>query len=43
MKDADLIKIEVQKEKPIVISDDILMNYLNPDQLRKLNNSGKGI
>jgi len=43
MKDAGLSKIEIQKEKSIIIADDILMNYLNPDQLADFNKSGKGI
>ena len=43
MKDAGLGNISIQKEKQIVISDDILLNYLNPDQLREFKKSGLGI
>jgi arsenite methyltransferase len=43
MKGAGLKHIEVQKEKSITIADDILMNYLNRDQLEDFKKSGKGI
>jgi arsenite methyltransferase len=43
MKGAGLKKIEVQKEKQIIIADDILMNYLTTEQLKDLKKSGTGI
>jgi arsenite methyltransferase len=43
MKEAGLGNIGIQKEKQIVITDDILMNYLNPDQLAEFKKSGNGI
>jgi SAM-dependent methyltransferase len=35
--------VTVQKEKPIVIPDDILMNYLNADQIQSFKNGNSGI
>jgi arsenite methyltransferase len=43
MKDAGLKNIEVQKEKQILIDDEILRNYLNPEQLQDFKKSGVGI
>lgn len=36
-------KISIQKEKPIIIPDDILSNYLTPSELAAYKNSGAGI
>jgi SAM-dependent methyltransferase len=36
-------KISVQKEKPIVIPDDILVNYLTPSEMESYKTSGSGI
>jgi arsenite methyltransferase len=33
----------VQKEKPIIIPDDILRNYLSDDEIKQFKNSGAGI
>jgi ubiquinone/menaquinone biosynthesis C-methylase UbiE len=33
----------VQKEKPIIIPDDILKNYLNPEQIQSFKNGNTGI
>jgi arsenite methyltransferase len=35
--------ITVQKEKPIIIPDDILRNYLSEDEVSLFKNSGTGI
>ncbi len=35
--------ISIQKEKPIIIPDDILGAYLSPDEIREFKNSGTGI
>jgi len=35
--------ITIQKEKPIIIPDDILSNYLSPDEINQFKNSGVGI
>lgn len=35
--------ITVQKEKPILLPDDILLNYLTPDELAQFRNSATGI
>jgi len=43
MRDAGLNKIEVQKEKTIKVPDEILLNYLQPDQLMDFKESGAGI
>ena len=43
MRDAGLHNVEVQKEKAILVPDDILLNYLKPDQLQDFKNSGVGI
>jgi len=36
-------KISVQKEKPIIIPDDILVNYLTPSEMESYKTSGSGI
>lgn len=36
-------KISIQKEKPIIIPDDILSNYLTPSEMAAYKNSGAGI
>jgi len=43
MKDAGLENIEVQKEKATPVPDDILLNYLSPEQLSEYRKSGAGI
>jgi arsenite methyltransferase len=43
MKDAGFVNIEVQKEKATPVPDDILLNYLNPEQLSEYRKSGAGI
>src|SRR5664279_1627090 len=35
--------VTIQKEKPIIIPDDILNNYLSDDEIRQFKNSGTGI
>ena len=35
--------ITIQKEKPIVIPDDILINYLSPEKIDLLKNGNTGI
>lgn len=37
------VNLQIQKEKPIVIPDDILVNYLNPEQLSAFRNGETGI
>lgn len=39
----DFTNIAVQKDKPIIIPDDILSQYLSPEQLVAFRNSGTGI
>jgi ubiquinone/menaquinone biosynthesis C-methylase UbiE len=43
MRDAGLNNIEVQKEKTIMVPDEILLNYLKPKQLTDFKKSGVGI
>jgi len=43
IEDAGFINISVQKEKPIVIPDDILSKYLTTDELAAFNVGGQGI
>ena len=43
IKDAGLVNIQVQKEKAIAIPDEILLQYLNPDQLSEFKRSGAGV
>ena len=43
MKDAGLKNIQVQKEKAVTIPDEILLNYLNADQLSDFKSSGSGV
>jgi ubiquinone/menaquinone biosynthesis C-methylase UbiE len=40
---AGFIKVVVQKDKPIVVPDDILSQYLDEEQLKVFKNSGTGI
>ena len=40
---AGFVNITIQKEKPILIPDDILQNYLNKEQLEKFKNGNTGI
>jgi Methylase involved in ubiquinone/menaquinone biosynthesis len=35
--------LSIQKDKPIIIPDDIMLQYLNKDQLNEFKNSGTGI
>lgn len=41
--DAGFKNISIQKEKPIVIPDDILLNYISREEIDKYKSSGKGI
>jgi ubiquinone/menaquinone biosynthesis C-methylase UbiE len=43
MQDAGLANIEIQKEKAIVVPDDILLTYLSPLQLSEFKKSGVGV
>jgi len=43
MRDAGLSNIKVQKEKATMVPDDILLNYLKPEQLIDFKKSGVGI
>lgn len=43
IKDAGFDTISVQKEKPIVIPDDILSTYLSVEEIEAFNNSDNGI
>ena len=43
IKDAGFQNIQIQKEKPIVIPDDILEKYLSSDEVKTFNNSDTGI
>jgi len=43
MRDSGLGSIQVQKEKAILIPDEVLLQYLNPDQLTEFKKSGTGI
>jgi arsenite methyltransferase len=43
IRDAGLNKIVVQKEKAILVPDEILLNYLQPEQLIDFKRSGVGI
>jgi SAM-dependent methyltransferase len=43
IKDAGFSNIQIQKEKPIVIPDDILEKYLSSEEVKTLNNAGTGI
>lgn len=35
--------VRIQKEKPIIVPDDILSNYLSPEEMQEFKNSGTGI
>lgn len=37
------VNVKVQKEKPIIIPDDILLNYLTQEEINEYRTSGKGI
>lgn len=37
------VNVKVQKEKPIIIPDDILLNYLSKEEINEYRTSGKGI
>jgi len=43
MEESGLTNIRVQKEKPITIPEEILLNYLSPAQISEFNKSGTGI
>lgn len=43
MRDKGFQNIKVQKEKPIVIPDDILSRYLSAEEVKAFNNGGTGI
>lgn len=43
MKDSGLINIKVQKEKPVVVSDSTLLEYLGNEELAAFKSSGAGI
>lgn len=43
MRDKGFQNIIVQKEKPIVIPEDILSRYLSPEEVKAFNNGGTGI
>lgn len=43
IEDKSFTNIKVQKEKPIVIPDDILGKYLSPEETKAFNNGGTGI
>ncbi|CAM3301580.1 arsenite methyltransferase [Aequorivita lipolytica] len=43
IKDAGFQNIQIQKEKPIVIPDDILEKYLSSEEVKTFNNSDTGI
>jgi arsenite methyltransferase len=43
MSDAGLLNIKIQKEKPITIPDETLLNYLDHKDLNEFRNSGSGI
>ncbi len=43
IQDTGFLNIRIQKEKAITIPDEILLQYLNPDQLSEFKKSGAGI
>jgi SAM-dependent methyltransferase len=43
IKDAGFQNIQIQKEKPIVIPNDILEKYLSSEEVKAFNNAGTGI
>jgi arsenite methyltransferase len=43
LSDAGFVNITVQKEKPILIPDEILLNYLSADELQEFKEKGKGV
>ena len=43
MKKSGLVNITIQKEKNINVPDELLLNYLNEQELDEYKNSGKGI
>ena len=43
IQDAGFVNVQIQKEKPIVIPDDILEKYLSTEEVNAFNNSDTGI
>ncbi|WP_313111593.1 arsenite methyltransferase [Aequorivita sediminis] len=43
IQDAGFVDVQIQKEKPIVIPDDILKKYLSTEEVNAFNNSDTGI
>ena len=43
INETGFINSKVQKEKPIILPEDILANYLSPQQIQEYKNSGVGI
>jgi arsenite methyltransferase len=43
MKDSGLKNIQIKKEKAITIPDEVLLGFLNPDQLKAFKEAGTGI
>jgi arsenite methyltransferase len=43
IKQTGFVNVKVQKEKPIIIPDDILLNYLSKEEVNEYRASGKGI
>lgn len=43
IKDAGFQNVQIQKEKPIVIPDDILEKYLSSEEVKNFNHAGTGI
>jgi arsenite methyltransferase len=43
IKKSGLVNIKVQKEKPIAVPDETLLNYIDLDELKKFKESGTGI
>jgi ubiquinone/menaquinone biosynthesis C-methylase UbiE len=43
LSDAGFVNITVQKEKQIIIPDEILSNYLSPEELKEFKEKGKGV
>jgi SAM-dependent methyltransferase len=43
LSDAGFVNITIQKEKQIIIPDEILLNYLSAEELNEFNKNGKGV
>ena len=43
IRDAGFVNVAIQKEKPIIIPDDILLRFINRETIDNYKNSGKGI